>query len=197
MGKAGSDSGVDHEIDASLDRLELDGPTGSSFPEGMSPIGRGETSTTSGANLSGAKTRPKPPARPKDLVFNTNVDEVTESGQGIPHTLREMRQAEASKADPIPTERPTQTTEASDDEDVDGGFRATTPGVETLDNVNTMAPSDIGSNDILDADEPIGSDLKLEDDDDEIVIADDLAEDAGDELEEHTDTGATVPPYRR
>ena len=31
-------------------------------------------------------------------------------------------------------------------------------------------------------------------DDDEIVIADDLAEDAIEEVEEHTETGATVPP---
>jgi len=53
----------------------------------------------------------------------------------------------------------------------------------------------------MDVEDPTGAGMQVDlemthasADDDEIVIADDLAEDAIEEVEEHTETGATVPP---
>jgi hypothetical protein len=60
-------------------------------------------------------------------------------------------------------------------------------------------PTQLESGDLVDvedvaSDEVMNVDLDSTDGEDEIVIADDLAED--DDLEEHTEVGALVPPVR-
>ncbi|OJY26965.1 MAG: hypothetical protein BGO98_44425 [Myxococcales bacterium 68-20] len=162
------------EIDASLDRLELEGPTGTSLPEGMPPLPLEETATRSFANDTSAPQRP-------DLSFAAKSDEVTESVQMVPHTLREML-VDTPKTEA--SEQPPQTTEPS-----------------TADNESSSASPETVDDDVMDVEDPTGAGMQVDlemthasADDDEIVIADDLAEDAIEEVEEHTETGATVPP---
>lgn len=162
------------EIDASLDRLELEGPTGTSLPEGMPPLPLEETATRSFANDTSAAKRP-------DLSFAAKSDEVTESGQMVPHTLREML-VDAPKTEA--SEQPPQTTEP-----------------RTTDSESASASPETVDDDVMDVEDPTGAGMQVDlemthasAEDDEIVIADDLAEDAIEDVEEHTETGATVPP---
>ncbi|MBX3262122.1 MAG: tetratricopeptide repeat protein [Labilithrix sp.] len=206
LGKGGALE--EDEIDESLERLELEGPTGTSLPEGIPAIPLEETAATRALPNDHASA----PRRPAGLAFTASPDEVTESGQVVPHTLKEMRLAEGAPKTELSagaTERPMQPTDPNVLGDESESLRAAAPltlpgGPETVDGVST-APSDaLESGDIVDVEDPTGADMKLDletthvspEDDDEIVIADDLAEDAVDDGDEHTETGATVPPQR-
>lgn len=209
LGKGGSrDGGLETEIDASLDRLELDGPTGTSLPEGIAALPMEETAATRTLE-EGTSTKPKRTSRrPKDLAFTATQDEVTESGQLIPHTLKEMRDANAMR--PMLASDPTLM--GGESESLRAAAPVTVPGgPETVDGgVVTSPGSALESGDLMmDVEDPTGADMKVDLEmthagaiEDEIVIADDLAEivddphdpHASDAEEEHTETGG--PPYR-
>ncbi len=180
--------GLNEEIDASLERLEAgDGPTGTSLPEGLAGMSIDETAATRAREVQPANSR-RPSKRPPDLAFNSNSDEVTESGQIVPHTLKEMR-----KGEPLATERPVRATDPNL-----GDVPMTSPGGPATLEGGAPTPHDLESGDLMDVEDPTGADMKVDLEathagrEDEVVIADDLAEDD----EEHTDTGATVPPFR-
>ena len=206
LGKGGSreaglrDGGLENEIDASLDRLELEGPTGTSLPEGIPALSVEETAATRPAATNHRST----PSKPKDLAFGTSVDEVTESGQMLPHTLKDMRDGPRTQASGT-TERPMQATDPNIT-NADTGSVSTTSAVTArsgpeTDDVSTSPSDALESGDLMDVEDPTGADMKVDletthTSGDEIVIADDLAEDAPDDTDEHTETGATVPPFR-
>ncbi|MBX3209257.1 MAG: tetratricopeptide repeat protein [Labilithrix sp.] len=201
LGKGGS---LESEIDESLDRLELEGPTGTSLPEGIAALPLEETAVTRALS----NDAPSPPKRPADLAFAASADEVTESGQVVPHTLREMRQlgdGPKTELSAGATERPMHPTDASALSGESEGLRVaplTIPGgPETVDAAPATAGDALESGDIMDVEDPTGADMRVDletthvgPEDDEIVIADDLAEDA-DDVDEHTQTGAVAPPY--
>jgi hypothetical protein len=164
-----------------------------------------------------ANRDPSKAKRPRGLAFNANPDEITESGQVVPHTLREMRASRPPK-DELggATERPIR--HATDPNIMDESFHpppVTLPGGPEADGASTSRsgehsmPEELPSGDLL-VDEPTGQGTKLDlestharpHDEDEIVIADDLAEIVedghrthDDAEEENTDAGATIPPY--
>jgi cellulose synthase operon protein C len=218
-GVGGKGTELEKEIDDSLDRLEVEVPTGSSLPEGIAALTLDETAATkSAAGNTSAK-------RPTDLAFTATADEVTESGHVLPHTLKEIRDAEAPRS---ATERPMQATDPgslADPSVVSGpetesvstslsdlleegraraqALEAGRARVQAL-SAGSARVQALESADLVDAEDPTGADMKvdldavhtIEDDDDEIVIADDLAEDAPDDVEEHTEAGTSVPPFR-
>ena len=229
LGAGGDRAQLDNEIDASLDRLELDGPTGTSIPDLPPEMGGLLASSETGLRAaeeimpSTAETTrgsDSPRAhRPRGLAFNATTDEITESGQIVPHTLREMRASRPSK-DEVggATDRPIRPT----DPNIDESFHPpplTTPGGPETDGANTSRsgehdpniPEELESGDIaLADDQPTGAGTKLDlettharpQDEDEIVIADDLAEIVDDhkgraDEEEQTDAGATIPPFTK
>ena len=190
------DTGLESEIDASLDRLELEGPTGTSLPEGIAALSLEETATSTNHRSS--------PAKPKDVGFGTSVDEVTESGQILPHTLKEMRDAPKTQVSGA-TDRPMQATDpniiGAESESIRASSPVTAPNGSEPEGVSTATSEDLESGDLMDVEDPTGADMKLDLEsthagNDDIVIADDLAEDASDDTDEHTETGATVPPFR-
>jgi hypothetical protein len=197
--------GLENEIDASLDRLEAvgDGPTGTSLPEGFASMSVEETAATRAQPNSR-----RPSKRPQDVAFNASTDETTESGQIIPHTLKEMRNPPKTELSAGATERPIRSTDPNigivgggGGGGAEGGAPMTVPlgAPETIDGSALGTPQDLESGDLMDVEDPTGADMKVDLEathagrEDEVVIADDLAED---DEEEHTDTGATVPPYR-
>ena len=207
LGKGGSregafrDTGLEHEIDASLDRLEVEAPTGTSLPEGIAALPLEETAATQASANHRASSRPKP------VPFGTGVEEVTESGQIVPHTLKEMRQERDARAETrSATERPMLATDptlsTADSESIRAGAPSTSrAGPDTVD--AGIAPGEaLESGDLMDVEDPTGTDMKVDLETthtgsvDDIVIADDLAEDATDDTDEHTETGATLPPFR-
>lgn len=128
----------DSEIDASLDRLELEGPAQTTLPKSMPPLPAGETATQHAADETSAPEQPL---------------------QG---------------AEPGATENETEDAEAS---------------LELI------------GDEVMSVEDPtgaiVGTDLETMHagtDDDEIVIADDLAEEAVDGVEEPADAGALAPP---
>ncbi|MDB5220467.1 MAG: Adventurous gliding motility protein, partial [Myxococcaceae bacterium] len=223
-------SALESEIDASLDRLELEGPTGTTLPgELPSPSKDGVPSTLDAPG--GRGTRPP-------VTFNEN-EEATQSAQVVPHTLRDSFRV---SRDPLATERPVTTGDSSLSESfhpppvtvppvtTEGGPTTNPEGEHGINEAPTgesaIADEELGSGELLEADDATGAGIAIDQllestlarskrtgdlaqagqptEDDEIVIADDLAEDidddkgdaAGDDDEEHTDAGATVPPFR-
>jgi tetratricopeptide (TPR) repeat protein len=196
------DAVLEAEIDASLDNLEL-GPTGSSPPLDRSgeTLARDEVPSTLGGS--------RPP-----VTFNMATDEATQSAQSVPHTLRDsIRDASA-------TERPLIATEVGTD-----SFHpppVTVPGgPDTSEDPAATGESptheEMGSDDLVDLDEATGASIAIDQllgakhgtippgDEDEIVIADDLAEldeeavkvaHDHDVEEENTDAGGNLPPFR-
>lgn len=186
--KGSRDSSVDNEIDASLDRLELDAPTGSA----TTPID--ETAATRPQKASTTKNASK---RPKDLGFTSSQEEVTESGQVSPqHTVKDG----GPKAEPASaTERPKVT---------DTGARATTrkTGAQAAGTADkNVAPTPLESDDLIENEneERTGADLKVDletthSGSNAIVPGDDVARMVDDprtlDPDERTDAGTTVPP---
>ena len=242
-GRSGREEGsaLESEIDASLDRLELEGPTGTTLPgdvprtnKGLAQTGetlaRDDVPSTldAPAGSSGSARGTRPP-----VTFNAG--EETHSGAVVPHTVRESFRV---PRDPLATERPVTTGDGGLSDSfhpppvtvppvtVEGGPTTSPEGEHSVNEAPTgesaVAHEELGSGELLDADEHTGvgmpSDHALEStlarskhggehrpEDDEIVIADDLAEDIEDDKsqpslvddeEEHTDAGATVPPFR-
>lgn len=201
--ETGDRGALENEIDASLERLELEGPTGTSLPEGIAALSLEETAAT--RTSPGARSNNhRPSSKPKG-VFDASADEVTESGQIVPHTLKEMRDAPRTEVSSA-TERPMQPTDPSIMGGESESFRAAAPmtapgGADTSEGVSTAPGDALESGDLMDVEDPTGADMKLDLESthagaDDIVIADDLAEDATDDTDEHTETGATVPPFR-
>jgi len=198
LGAGGSnlrDSKLEHEIEASLDRLELEAPTGTSLPEGITAL----TSLDTGATqTSPGPTEGSTSSKPADVGFGMSVDEVTESGHLLPHTLKEMRDAPRTQVSGA-TDRPMQASDPTISEGIEtvSATVSTVNGTE-IRGATTTTSETLESSDLLDVEDPTGADMKVDLDanHEEIVIADDLAEDAPDDTDEHTETGATVPPFR-
>ncbi len=150
--RSGSPS-LDDELEASFDRLEIDGPS------------------TSKALDDTSATRVPPIQRPENLSFDTTRDEVTESGQMDPHTLRNISTARASN----------------------GGLAA--PPRVTQEAGPVTMQSDASDDDESSSEDPTGMGMNLDlaqthASDDDIVIADD-------ESEENTETGRELPAHLR
>jgi hypothetical protein len=214
--RAPMESVLDNEIDASLDKLELDGPTGTSLPSGIPQTGETHAAMPAEEAATGRT------GRPEGLGF-AGIEEATQNAIASPHTMREsVRSAQLLAS---ATERPVRTTDPAASSDTFHPPPVTVPGEHppTLDPDALQAtgesgiPQELGSGELVDADDPTGAgtdmDRALESthaggakttEDEDIVIADDLAEDdeskprlpAADDAEEHTDVGQTVPPYR-
>jgi len=180
FGKTLDTSSIEKEIDASFDRLEMDGRSD-------------ETATT---RVREPVTR-RGSMRPNDLAFSAATDEVTESGEALTQIARAPK-ADASGA----TERPSRSTDpaigGSDSESIRTAAPITIPSALANESSERLESSDILE---ADADDPTGTDLKVLDLEathsgasDGIVIADDIAE----AIEDHDDETATgtVPPYR-
>ena len=100
------------------------------------------------------------------------------------------------------TDRPMQATDPT----ISEGLNTVSATVSTVNGTELegamTSPSEIlESSDLLDVEDPTGTDMKVDLEathasSDDIVIADDLAEDAPDDTDEHTETGGTVPPFR-
>jgi hypothetical protein len=185
-GMLGRDPSLENEIDASLDALEAP-----SFER----TGEGVSSALPSTQDSPSRQK----NRPADVDFTSDPNDVTSSGQVVPTTLRDsMRSSGGSGA----TDQPPPMT-------VPGG-----PNVDTEDGGTPLAHEEIGSGELIDI-EDTGANMRLETThasagghEDEIVIADDLAEEIGEhgapkqtqvdpnEEEEHTDAGVSVPPFR-
>lgn len=236
-------SALESEIDASLDRLELEGPTGTTLPGDLpkkevlahtgETLARDDVPSTldAPAGSSGRTRGTRPP-----VTFNA-AEDATHSGAVVPHTLRESSRA---PREPLATERPVTAGDSGLGDSfhpapatvppltVEGGPTTSPEGEHAVNEAPTgelaAAHEELGSGelvDAVDADEHTGvgmsTDQALEStlarskhagehaEDDEIVIADDLAEDIEDDKsqpsledddEEHTDAGATVPPFR-
>lgn len=203
---------LESEIDASLDRLELEGPTGTSLPGSDAFVtlgaqaseaaltdslaGTGETLVhdsvvPSTAEQTGRGTRPP-------IAFNVGVDEATQSAQIMPHTMRDSFRA---GRDPLATDRPL---DGGNDSfhpppvTVPGGPMGDDEAGETGESPVTQE-EELGSGELEDVEEHTGvgtqMDRALEStlaarktggdgEDDDIVIADDLAE----EVEDDTST---------
>lgn len=119
-------------------------------------------------------------AAPQGVTFAASIEEATSSGQMTPNTLREMRG----------TDRPTGDEPATESFQLEPETRVTEEAEE------------LSSAELLDVD--TGShEIDLEKTnaqpgtDDEIVVADELAEIVDDEPQgdENTETGTTVPPF--
>jgi hypothetical protein len=213
---------LESEIDASLDRLELEGPTGTTLPGELPRTVKGDdVPSTLDAPAGGARgTRPP-------VTFNTG-EEATRSAHVVPHTVRESFRV---GRDPLATERPITAGESGLVDSLhpapatvppltaEGG--PTTSPEHSANDIPTgesaVAHEELGSGELID-DEHTGVGMPIEQalestlargkhhtEEDEIVIADDLAEDVDDDKsqptladdeEEHTDAGATVPPFR-
>ena len=167
------------------------------------------------------------------VTFNVG-EEQTHSGAVVPHTIRDSFRPSGGR-EPLATERPVMTdgdnlhaaplTLPPATEGATNGPSTSPEGHHSINEAPTGESAaaheeEIGSGELLDADAPdehTGAGLAIEQalestlargkngDEDEIVIADDLAEDIEDdksnptltdEEEEHTDAGSTVPPYR-
>lgn len=205
--RAPMESVLETEIDASLDKLELDGPTGTSLPVGIPQTGETHSVEEAATGRTG---------RPEGLGFSSSYDESTQNAVLSPHTVRD-----SGRSGPLggTTERPVRATDPSGvlGSDTFHPPPATMPGEQpsTLDSHELQAtgesavPQELGSGELVDADDTgVGLDMdrQLETtnvgankDDDEIVIADDLAVDDDSKPaidEEHTDVGVPVPPIR-
>jgi tetratricopeptide (TPR) repeat protein len=236
--KSAEESGLESEIDASLASLELEGPTGTTLPgENVPPVRSSLSSspsspageTQSGETLSSADPVPSTLDGKGDTsrgtrppVTFTGIDETTQSAHAVPHTIRDSVRA---SREPNATDRPL---DAGDGDSMQAP--PITVGPDTADPAQTgESPithdeEELGSGELIEADDPTGTGIKVDQeleatnarskrddthaDDDEIVIADDLAEEVEDDAhakaehdhpnddEEHTDAGATVPPFR-
>ena len=241
-GRSGGPEGsaLESEIDASLDRLELEGPTGTTLPGDVPKTTKGLAQTgetlarddvPSTLDAPGGSRGTRPP-----VTFSAG-EEATHSAAVVPHTVRESFRV---PRDPLATERPV----TGGDSGLSDSFHpapvtvppVTTEGGPTTspehavdDHATNEAPTgesavaqeELGSGELVDAEEHTGVGMQIEHalestlargkrpgehhaEDDEIVIADDLAEDIEDDKsqpsldddEEHTDAGAPVPPFR-
>lgn len=142
-------SSLESEIDASLDRLEFDAPTASSIPREVSPA-----------------------AMSIDLAsYNAGLDEATQNG--LPGSTPSTEREEASAV-----------TMATDRPESDASPPFTMPIDTTQDGDPPDIPLEVGSGELIDVeDEPthvpmadLESTLARPADDDEIVVADDLAD---------------------
>jgi tetratricopeptide (TPR) repeat protein len=224
---ASHDGALESEIDASLDRLELEGPTGTTLPGDLPGASKDAVPSTLDAP-GGRASRPA-------VAFNQG-EEATQSAQVVPHTLRDSFRG---ASEPLATERPVTAGDSSLGENFHpppvtvppvtmAGGPTTNPEDEHGGNEAPTGESaiadELGSGELVEAEDGTGAGIAIDQllestlarskrsgelaphatEDDEIVIADDLAEDidddkadsATDEDEEHTDAGATVPPFR-
>lgn len=177
-GKA-PDTALEKEIDASLSALDAfdaldNGPTGTSLPEDDTQGRTGET----------------------DQAPSTqDADDATNSHVVHPHTLRDAGPNAGNR--PRMQTDPSITSASASASDGPAGVPLTVRGEADVD--DPTGASEIGTNDLL---ESTHSGPAVTDDEDEIVIADDLAEIVDDPsnkdmADENTDAGTgTVPPYR-
>jgi len=222
-----TDAVLEAEIDASLDNLELEAPPAAFAPDaGLKPsldqsgktLARDEVPSTLDAPA--AERGPRPP-----VTFNTASDEATQSAQVVPQTIRESLR---SSRDPNATERPVVAGESGGDSFHPPPVTVPSASDSSEDPAATgespITHEEMGSGDLVDVDDPTGTGIELSHvldstqtnakhagagshDEDEIVIADDLAEEVDEELtrgpheadaeEEHTDVGGgPLPPFR-
>jgi tetratricopeptide (TPR) repeat protein len=193
-------STLDREIDASLDRLEIEGRPSSSLPDGFGPHFDDTATIARGRDV----VERRPSKRPPELAFTS--DEVTASGQAT--TQVPMGGARASTIGISgATERPVRTTDpniGTDSESLRSAAPITLP--QAPDAMSSGSVVQIESDDILDVEDPTGADMKLDLESthsgghEGIVIAEDLADSLDDhhaaDVDDQTDTGTTVPPYR-
>lgn len=203
------DSGLESEIDASLDGLEMDAPTGTSLPGDLGLSSEVMTRESGLPSTEDAPHHSRPP-----VTFSASVEESTQSAQIVPQTMRDSFRP---GRDPLATDRPLT---GGDSGAVDSFHPppATAPGPATSPDAgeageSAIAHEELESDDLLDVEDQTGvgtnMDKALESthargkgEDDEIVIADDLAEEVDedahakshDDDDEHTDAGA--PPFR-
>ena len=198
------DAILEAEIDASLDNLEL-GPTNTSLPEAPlahsgETLVRDEVPSTLDAPSAEYNTRPP--------VTFSSTDDSTQSGQVVPHTIRDRS--------PSTTDPPPVTVVGAPDTRDDPASTGESP----------ITHEEMGSGDLVDFDEPTGTGIEIDQvlesthtgttstapgADDEIVIADDLAEEDDEDAlkddrlkapleheaeDELTDAGGTLPPFR-
>ena len=218
---------LESEIDASLDRLELEGPTGTTLPGDLPSASKDGVPST----LDAPGTRGSRPA----VAFKQG-EEATQSAQVVPHTLRDSFRA---AHEPLATERPITAGDTGLGESFHPppvtvppatmeGEPTTSPegehGINEAPTGESAIADELGSGELVEVDDGTGAGIAIDQllestlarskrsgelapratEDDEIVIADDLAEDvddekadsAPDEDEEHTDAGAAVPPFR-
>lgn len=198
------DSGLDSEIEASLEGLEMGGPTGTSPPPDMSIDRSGDTMTRAG----GLPSRDEAGSGTSEVGLAESPASAV-----IPQTLREsVRVGTAGSGLEDGFHPPTAAPGRSTVPDGTGNETGESP----------IADEELESDDLLDVEEQTGVGTPIDgalestlargkDDgapgaeDDDIVIADDLAEEVdddaksphelgGDDEDEHTDAGA--PPFR-
>jgi hypothetical protein len=220
-----ADSVLESEIDASLDRLELEGPTGTTLPGEEAPAKSllDQSSALSAVDpmpsTLDAKSDTSRGTRPP-MTFNVGTDEATHSAQAMPHTIRDSVRAR----DALGTDRPLSGDDSFHSPATEG-VPVTAEDPAATGESPVTHEEEIGSGELVDVDDPTGAGMQIDPlesthaaakrdtthaGDDEIVIADDLAEEVEDEAmtkgaehahptdddEEHTDAGSTVPPFR-
>lgn len=181
------DAGLESEIDASLDGLEMGGPTASSLPEGL------------GLESAARGSRP-------EIAFSADGGEATQNAPLGPQTMRQTAPPgrEAGNGDSRATESMAPATISAPDGSI-GESAVAAEELEGDDLIDVEEQTGVGReiDDMLVTALGGGPDLaRGHDDEGEIVIADDLAEEvldesrprAPDDDEEHTDAGA--PPFR-
>jgi tetratricopeptide (TPR) repeat protein len=227
-GKSGREDGsaLESEIDASLAMLELDGPTGTTLPT------QARDDVPSTLDAPGGSTDHARGTRPP--VTFTSAEEATQSGAVVPHSLRDSFRAprdplaterpvtggDAGFGDgihPAPVTIPPATTEGGPTTNPEDGHSIN----EAPTGESAAAHEELGSGELVDAEDHTGVDMHVDQalestlargkrpgehqgDEEDIVIADDLAEDVDDDKsqpsldddDEHTDAGAPIPPVR-
>lgn len=215
--KSSKTDGLESEIDASLDRLELEGPTGTTLPSDVSAALASSGETLARDGVPSTEDAPgrvhRADSRPAGAASGSG-DESAQSAQVVTQAIRDSKRA---GRDPLATERPLTATDLSDSfhpPPVTVPGSAPPAGDEAATATGeSAAAQDVESGELVDVEDPTnaGTNVDLESthargkgDDDEIVIADDLAEEVDDEAkddhrgddDEHTDAGGTVPPLR-
>ena len=190
--RAPVDTKLESEIDDALGGLELGAPSRPSGTTGLTPAPG--TSPDDPLNRSG-ETLVRESVVPSTVSFPAGIEESTLSAQVVPQTIRDSFR---TARDPLATERPLS---ADPRGAVDDALAGEAP----------ITHEELGSGELVDMEDPtgVGVEQALESThagakDDDIVIADDLAEEIHDDAhdgkthhdddEEHTDAGA--PPFR-
>ena len=185
------DQGLESEIDDALGGLELDGPTNTSLPGDM--IATALPSTEKPHTARGARAH---------SVSLSTTEESTQSAGVVPQTLRDSFRVgrESSTSDSVSFHPPPVTVPSA-------GYGAAATSE------SAVPHEEIESGELVDMEDATGAtmlDEALESThagakDDDIIIADDLAEEVEDadgkgfhdvDDEEHTDAGGPVPPFR-
>ncbi|HVH44640.1 MAG TPA: hypothetical protein VM925_19935, partial [Labilithrix sp.] len=175
------DRGLENEIDASFERLELERANADAVTDGIPaarPFGADDA---------------KSAAAPDNVGAGSSMTEVTESGRSLPgaENAGQTTFVDPKELSAEPTAEPNTAL-------VGGSGSTTIAGFPTPQGDMLAATA------VIEVDDATGADVKLDlattelaaEPEDDVVIADDLAEDALDDGDEHTDTGAIVPPFR-